>query len=234
VQRLHPSALRGTIYCILFAAATFYIEARIRPQVLYYWNPELFPATLAFFRDIALLPGGLTTYADKFLFQLNALPWLGALSTASLALLSGIFCNCIHSTLTRTRSSLFTIVPLFFVLCTLDQFRIIPQAKLLSTLAFADVFTRLPARNAFLRTLVFFIASCLFLLIVQDLYWLFAALCVLSEIPRPKHRWGGVVYTLLAFVLLRVDHRFLYLVNTKIGDSAARSGILQGRSHSFA
>ena len=216
MKKLHSSALRGALYCILFAAATLYLEARIRPQVLYYWNPELFLKTFAFFRDIALLPGGLTTYADKFLFQLNALPWLGALSTASFAFLAGVFSNRIYSALTNTRSSFFTAVPLFFVLCTLNQFRIIPLTKLLSTLVLADVFIRLPARNAFLRAFVFLIASCFFILAVQDLYWLFAALCILSEILRREDRWVGVLYAVLAFVILWVNHRYLYLVHTKV------------------
>ena len=81
MKKIHPSALKAALYCLLFAAAAMYVEARIRPQVLYYWNPELFLTTFAFFRNTALLPGGMATYADKFLFQLNALPWLGTLST---------------------------------------------------------------------------------------------------------------------------------------------------------
>jgi hypothetical protein len=216
VPKLRSSTLRGALNCILFAAAILYLEARIRPQVLYYWNPELFPKTFAFFSEIALLPGGLTTYADKFLFQLNALPWLGALSTASFAFLAGVFSNRIYSALTNTRSSFFLVLPLFFVLCTLNQFRILPLTKLLSALVLADVFIRLPARNALLRIFFFFIASCFFILTIQDLYWLFVALCILSEILRREDRRVGVWYAVLAFVMLWVDHRYLYLVHTKV------------------
>ena len=181
MKKLRSAVFEGALYCLLFVAAAIYIEVRIRPQVLYYWNPELFLKTFAFFRDIALLPGGLTTYADKFLFQLNALPWLGTLSTVSLALLVGIFANRVYSALTRVRSSSFTVVPLFFVLCTLNQFRIIPLTKLLAAMVVADVFIRLPGKSARLRVLVFGVTSCLFILIVHDLYWLFVALCMIFE-----------------------------------------------------
>ena len=216
VKKLHSLVLKDALFCILFAAAVIYVEARIRPQVLYYWNPELFPTTFAFFRNIALLPGGLTTYADKFLFQLNALPWLGALSTVFLAFLAGVFANRIYSALTGARSSLFTAVPLFFLLCTLNQFRIIPLTKLLSTLLLADIFIRLPVGKALLRALVFLVASCFFILIVEDLYWLFAALCILSEILRHEARWAGILYAALAFLVLSVDHRYLYLSHAKV------------------
>jgi hypothetical protein len=216
VKKIHPSVLKGALYCLLFAAAAMYVEARIRPQVLYYWNPELFLTTFAFFRDTALLPGGTTTYADKFLFQLNALPWLGTLSTVSLALLAGVFANRIYSALTRVRSSLFTVVPLFFVLCTLNQFRIIPLTKLVAALVLADVFIRLPVAKAWLRGGIFLITSCFFLLIVNDLYWLFAALCILSEILHRPTRWAGVLYSLVASALLLIDNRYLYLVHTKV------------------
>ena len=216
VKRNHSFVLQGALYCILFAAAAIYIEARIRPQVLYYWNPELFLTTFGFFREIALLPGGLTTYADKFLFQLNALPWLGALSTVSFALLAGIFSNRIYSTITRARPSLFTAVPLFFFLCTLNQFRVIPLSKLLATLVIADVFIRLPIAKALLRAFVFLVASCFFILIVEDLYWLFAALCILSAILRHEARWAGLLYAALALLVLSVDHRYLYLSHAKV------------------
>ena len=189
VKKTHSSAFEGALYCLLFAAAAVYVEARIRPQVLYYWNPELFLTTFAFFRDIAVLPGGVTTYADKFLFQLNALPWLGALSTVCLALLAGISSNRIYSTLTGRRFSIFIVVPLFFVLCTLNQFRIIPLTKLLSALVLADVLIHLPGRNALLRVGAFFTTSCFFILIVHDLYWLFVALCMIFEILRRDDRW---------------------------------------------
>lgn len=220
MKKLHSSILQGALYCILFAAAVIYVEARIKPQVLYYWNPELFLTTFAFFRDIALLPGGLTTYADKFLFQVNALPWLGALSTVSLAFLAGAFANRIYSALTGARSSLFTVVPLFFLLVTLNQFRVIPLAKLLSTLVLADFFIRLPPSKALVRAFFFLIASCLFILLVQDLYWLFAALCILSEILRHEDRWGGALYATFALLLLSVDHRYLYLSHAKVASPA--------------
>ena len=220
MKKLHSPALKGGLSCILLAAAVIYVEVRIRPQVLYYWNPELFLTSFAFFRDIALLPGGLTTYADKFLFQLNALPWLGALSTVFLASLAGVFANRIYSALTGARSSLFTVVPLFFLLCTLNQFRIIPLTKLLSTLLLADIFIRLPAGKALLRVFVFLLASCFFILIVEDLYWLFAALCILSEILRHETRWAGLLYAALAFLVLFVDHRYLYLTHAKVESPA--------------
>jgi hypothetical protein len=227
VKKLHFHAFEAALYCLLLAAAAVYVEARIGPQVLYYWNPELFLKTSAFFRDIALLPGGITTYADKFLFQLNALPWLGTLSTVSLCLLAGVFANRIHSALTGARSSFFTVVPLFFVLCTLNQFRIIPLTKLLSALVLADVFIHLPERKAFLRVGVFFIASCFFILIVHDLYWLFAALCMIFELLRRGDRWVGALYAVLAFAILSIDHRYLYLQHTRVeSPGAALSGAL--------
>ena len=216
VKKIHPSALKAALYCLLFATAAMYVEARIRPQVLYYWNPELFLTTFAFFRDIALLPGGMATYADKFLLQLNALPWLGTLSTVSLAFLIGVFANRIYSALTRVRSSLFTVVPLFFVLCTLNQFRIIPLTKLLAALVLADIFIRLPVAKAWLRGGIFLITSCFFLLIVHDLYWLFAALCMVSEILHRPTRWAGVLYAVFASALLLIDNRYLYLLHTKV------------------
>jgi len=215
VKKIHFSFERA-LYCLLFAAAAIYVEARIRPQVLYHWNPELFLKTFGFFRDIALLPGGLTTYADRFLFQLNALPWVGALSTVSIAFLTGVFANRIYSALARTRSSFFIVVPLFFVLCTLNQFRIIPLSKLLSALLLADVFIHLPGKKALLRVLVFFLTSCFFILIVHDLYWLFAAICMIFEILRRKDRWVGALYAVLALAILSVDHRYLYLLHTKV------------------
>ena len=216
MKKLNSSTLRAALYCILFAAATLYIEVRIRPQVLYYWNPELFLTTFAFFRDTALLPGGLTTYADKFLFQLNALPWLGASAAVLLALLAGVVSNRIFSTLTNTRASIFTAVPLFVVLCTLNQFRIIPLTKLLSALVVADVFIRLPAWKASFRILLFFFASCFFILTIQDLYCLFVALCILSETLRRDDRRLGVLYAVLAFIILSIDHRYLYLVHPRV------------------
>jgi hypothetical protein len=228
VKKINASAFEGALYCLLFAGAALYLEARIRPQVLYYWNPELFLKTFAFFRDIALLPGGMTTYADKFLFQLNALPWLGTLSMVSLAFLAGVFANRIHSALTGVRSSFFTIVPLFFVLCTLNQFRIIPLTKLLATLVLADVFIHLPGKNVFPRVLVFLITSCFFILIVHDLYWLFAALCMLFEILRREDRWVGALYAVLAFAILLIDHRYLYLLHPKVeSPGTALAGALQ-------
>jgi hypothetical protein len=216
VKKIQFAAFEVALCCLLFAAAAIYVEARIRPQVLYYWNPELFLRTFAFFRDIALLPGGLTTYADKFLFQLNAIPWLGALSTVSLAFLAGVLANRISSALTGVRFSFFTAVPLFFVLCTLNQFRIIPLTKLLCALVVADIFIRLPARNALLRVCAFFITSCFFILIVHDLYWLFAALCILSEVFRREDRWVGASYAVLALSILLVDHRYLYLLQKRV------------------
>jgi len=216
VKRLRSSVVESALYCLLFVAAVFYVEARIRPQVLYQWNPELFLKTFSFFRDIALLPGGVTTYADKFLFQLNALPWLGALSTVFLAFLAGLFANRIYSALAGGRFSLFIVVPLFFVLCTLNQFRIIPQTKLLLALGAADVFIRLPARNAFLRASAFLVTSCFFILIVHDLYWLFAALCMISEILRREDRWVGALYAALATVILLIDQRYLYLLRPRV------------------
>ena len=222
VKKLRFSLFEASLYCLLFAAATVYIEARIKPQVLYHWNPVLFLKTFAFFRDIALLPGGITTYADKFLFQLNALPWLGALSTVSLAFLTGIFASRISSALTGARLSFFTVLPPFFVLCTLNQFRIIPLVKLLSALLVADVFLRLPARNAVLRVGVFLITSCFYLLVAHDLYWLFAALCVISEIPRREHRWHGAFYAILALLILSIDRRyFFYLLHTHLQSPSA-------------
>ncbi len=216
MKKIHSSAVQGALYCLLFAAAAMYVEARIRPQVLYYWNPELFLKTFAFFRDIALLPGGITTYADKFLFQLNALPWLGALSIVFFAFLTGVFTNRVYSALTRAHFSFFIVVPLFFVLCTLNQFRIIPLTKLLAAIALADVFIRLPGRSAFLRVGLFFAASCFFILIVHDLYWLFAALCIASEVLRRDDRWVGALYAVLALAILLVDHRYLYLLRTNV------------------
>ena len=215
VKKIRFSVGRA-LYCLLFAAAAIYVEARIRPQVLYYWNPELFLKTFGFFHDIALLPGGLTTYADRFLFQLNALPWVGTLSTVSIAFLTGVFANRIYSALARTRSSFFIVVPLFFVLCTLNQFRIIPLSKLLSALLLADVFIHLPGKKALLRVLVFFLTSCFFILTIHDLYWLFAALCMIFEILRREDRWVGALYAVLALAILSVDHRYLYLLHTKV------------------
>jgi hypothetical protein len=228
VKRIHPSAFKAALYFLLFAAAALYVEARIRPQALYYWNPDLFLTTFAYFRDIALLPGGIATYADKFLFQLNAFPWLGTFSTVSLAFLTGVFASRIYSALAGVHSSFFTIVPLFFVLCTLNQFRTIPLAELLLTLVVADVFIHLPGRKAFLRVCVFFATSCFFILIVHDLYWLFVALCILSEILRRGDRWVGALYAGLAFAILSIDHRYLYLVHTKVeSPGAALSGAFQ-------
>ena len=225
MKKIHSSVFEGALYCLLFAAAAVYVEARIRPQVLYYWNPELFLKTFGFFHDIALLPGGITTYADKFLFQLNALPWLGALSTVSFACLAGVFANRIYSALTGIRFSFFIVVPLFFVLCTLNQFRIIPLTKLLSALVVANVFIHLQGKNALLRVGVFFITSCFFILIVHDLYWLFAALCIVSEVLRRDDRWAGVLYAVLASAILFIDHRYLYLLHPKVESTSTPFGV---------
>ena len=217
MKKIHFSAFEAIVYCLLFAAAAIYVEARIKPQVLYYWNPELFLKTFAFFRDMALLPGGMTTYADKFLFQLNALPWLGTLAIVIVSFLIGVFSSRIVTAITRVRFSFFIVVPLFLVLCTLNQFRIIPLTKLLSALVIADVFIHLPERKAFLRVWVFFITSCFFILIVQGLYWFFAALCMIFELLHREDRWVGALYAALAFAILSIDHwYFSYLLHTKV------------------
>jgi hypothetical protein len=114
-----------------------------------------------------------------------------------------------------------TVVPLFFVLCTLNQFRIIPLTKLLAALVVADVFIHLPGRNAYLRVCVFFITSCFFILIVHDLYWLFAALCIIAEVFRSDDRWVGASYAVLALAILLVDHRYLYLLHPKVESPGA-------------
>ena len=231
MKRIPSATLERALYWLLFALGAIYLEARIHPQVLYHWNPGLFLRTFAFFRDIALLPGGITTYADKFLFQLNALPWLGTLSTVALAYLTGVFANRIYSALARAPSSAFTVVPLFFVLCTLNQFRIIPLTNVLLALVLADVFIHLPGAKASIRVSVFCAASCFFILIVHDLYWLFVALCILSEVLRRDHRWLGALYAGLAFAILSIDHRYLYLSHTAVqSPSAALADSLQRAS----
>ena len=205
------------VYCLLFAAAAIYIEGRILPQSLYYWNPVLFLKTFDFFRDIAILPGGITTYGDNFLFQLNAVPWLGSLSTVAVSFLIGVFSFRIIAAITRVRLAFFIVVPMFFVLCTLNQFRIIPLTKLLAALAVADVFIRLSGKNAFVRSVLFFLVSCVYMLAVNQLYWLFVALCMTYEMLRREDRWRGTLYAAMAIVILLIDYRyFSYLVNIKV------------------
>jgi hypothetical protein len=217
VKKIHFSAFEAIVYCLLFAAAAIYVEARIKPQVLYYWNPELFLKTFAYFRDIALLPGGITTYADKFLFQLNALHWLGALAIVAVSFLIGVFSFRIVASIARVRFSFFIVVPLLLALCTLNQFRIIPLTKLLASLVFTDVFIRLPVKKPSVRAVLFSVVSCVFMLTVHDLYWLFVALCMMHEILRREDRWIGALYAVLAFVILWIDYRyFSYLLHTKV------------------
>jgi hypothetical protein len=205
------------VYCLLFVAAAIYIEVKIVPQSLYFWNPVLFLKTFDFFREIAMLPGGITTYGDNFLFQLNAIPWLGTLAIVAVSFLIGVFSFRIIAAITRVRLAFFIVVPMFFVLCTLNQFRIIPLTKLLAALAVADVFIRLSGKNAFVRSVLFFLVSCVYMLAVNQLYWLFVALCMTYEMLRREDRWRGTLYAAMAIVILLIDYRyFSYLVNIKV------------------
>jgi hypothetical protein len=164
-----------------------------------------------------MLPGGITTYGDNFLFQLNAIPWLGTLAIVAVSFLIGVFSFRIVAAITRVRLSFFIVVPLFFVLCTLNQFRIIPLTKLLAALAVADVFFRLPVKNTVARAMLFSIVSFVYMLTVYQLYWLFVALCMLYEILRREDKWRGALYATVAMVILLVDFRyFSYLVHTKV------------------
>ena len=152
MKKIHSFAFEAIVYCLLFAAAAIYIEGKIVPQSLYYWNPVLFLKTFDFFREIAILPGGITTYGDNFLFQLTALPWLGTLAIVAVSFLIGVFSFRIVAEITRVRLAFFLVVPLFFVLCTLNQFRVIPLTKLLAALVVADVFFRLPSKSCWAFT----------------------------------------------------------------------------------
>ena len=229
MKKIPSFAFEAIVYCLLFAAAAIYIEGKIVPQSLYYWNPVLFLKTFDFFREIAILPGGITTYGDNFLFQLTALPWLGTLAIVAVSFLIGVFSFRIVAAITRVRPAFFIVVPLFFVLCTLNQFRIIPLTKLLAALAVADVFFRLPAKNAFVRVLLFSVVSCIYMLTVYQFYWLFVALFMMYEILRREDRWRGILYAALAFVILSIDYRyFSYLLHTKVESPiAALAGSFQ-------
>jgi hypothetical protein len=217
VKKILSFSFEAMVYCLLFAAAAVYIEVKVLPQSLYHWNPVLFLKTFDFFREIAMLPGGITTYGDNFLFQLSAIPWLGTLAIVAVSFLIGVFSFRIVAAISHVRLSFFIVVPLFFVLCALNQFRIIPLTKLLAALAVADVFIRLPAKNAFLRTVLFSVVSCVYMLTVYQFYWLFVALCMTNEILRREDKWRGVLYAAMAIVILSIDYRyFSFLVHTKV------------------
>jgi hypothetical protein len=217
MKKIHSFTFEAIVYCLLFAAAAIYIEVKIVPQSLYFWNPVLFLKTFDFFREIAMLPGGITTYGDDFLFQLNAIPWLGTLSFVAVSFLIGVFSFRIIAAITRVRLSFFIVVPLFFVLCTLNQFRIIPLTKLLAALAVVDVFFHLPAKNAVARAVLFSLVSCAYMLAVYQLFWLFVALCMMYEILRREDKWRETLYATVAMVILLIDFRyFSYLVHTKV------------------
>jgi hypothetical protein len=229
MKKIHSFAFEAIVYCLLFAAAAIYIEGKIVPQSLYYWNPVLFLKTFDFFREIAILPGGITTYGDNFLFQLTALPWLGTLAIVAVSFLIGVFSFRIVAEITRVRLAFFLVVPLFFVLCTLNQFRVIPLTKLLAALVVADVFFRLPSKKVFIRVLLFSVISCVYMLTIYQFYWFFVALCMTNEILRREDRWRGALYAAIAMVILLIDYRyFSYLLHTKVeAPLAALAGSIQ-------
>jgi hypothetical protein len=232
VKKIHSVIFEAMVYCFLFAAAAIYIEVKIMPQSLYYWNPELFLKTFEFFRGIAILPGGITTYGDKFLFQLNALPWVGTLATVAASFLIGVFSFRIVAATTRVRPAFLIVVPMFFVLCTLNQFRVIPLTKLLASLAVADIFIRLPAKNAFVRAVLFSVVSCVYMLTVYQFYWVFVALCMMDEMLRREDKWRGTLYAAMAIIILLIDYRyFSYLLHTKVESPfSALTGAIHGGS----
>jgi hypothetical protein len=193
-----------------FLIAIIYVWFRIDPRLLYYDQPEIFLKSFDFFKNFINTPGGISTYFNKFFFQLNYYPFLGSFIIVSLAYLIGFSHFLVIKKQYNNNLLILILLPPFFTLLTLNQYISLPAIKILITLIFINTFILLPVKKLYQRIFFFFIFSIVVFYITKELYGLFVILCTIFEMLRSNKKIIPISYFSIQLLIVFLDYNYLF------------------------
>ena len=187
----------------LFAVFYFYVLLRVRPELFYQQNPDVFLFDSAFLAAFVDQPGGLVEYASAFLSPLFAFGWLGALVVTLLAAFICLATRRFVAAIAGTGGAAVCLIPALLILMVLGQYNhpVSLCVGLCVVLGLASAYVRIGQGHSAVRLTAFVIASALAYYAAAGLYVVFAVLCGIFEWRIRRHRWLGAWCALSAVVV---------------------------------
>jgi hypothetical protein len=187
----------------LFVVFYYYVLLRIRPELFYQQQPQVFLFESYFFFDLVSHPGGIVDYVAAFLSPLFVWDWLGALVVTSLVTFICWATRALPAPGVRFTGKVTYLLPAILILMVLGQY--IHPVRLCVGLGIAMLGANLYARasgcHIAVRIVVFAMASIAVYFAVAGIYVVFACLCGCHEWFAKRQRWFGAVCVLCAAVM---------------------------------
>ena len=184
----------------LWGGFYLYVLLRVRPELFYHQEPNVFLFDSHYFASFWDHPGGLVDYVSSFLSPLLVSGWLGAAIVTLLTLALCLAIRWFLAGLAGDVGRFVHLMPAVFVVMGLGQYNpvIALCIGLCVALAFANVYVRVGVRRPSARLLMFVVVSPLVYYVAAEFYVVFAALCGVSEWLARKQRWLGIICVLSA------------------------------------
>lgn len=187
----------------LFALLNFYIGLRIRPELFYHQQPQVFLFDSRFFHDLVGRPGGVVDYLAALLSPLLVWDWLGALVLAILVTLICLATRGLIVAVAEDGGEFFYLVPAVLILMMLGQYSH-PVGRCVGlgiALLGANVYFRLGGFHVVIRSAAFLVASVAIHYSAAGMYLIFACLCGVYELGV-KRRYGvGALFMVCAVLI---------------------------------
>lgn len=187
----------------LFVAFYCYVLLRIRADLFYQQQPDVFLFDSYFFAAYVGHPGGLVEYASAFLSPLFAFGWLGALIVT---LLAAFICLATHRFLAALAGAggwFLFLIPALLILMMLGRYNhpVSLCVGLCLVLGVTSVYVRIGHVSWAVRLAAFVIVSALAYYAAAGLYVVFALLCGIVEWRVHRRRVLAVGYVVSAAVV---------------------------------
>jgi hypothetical protein len=200
-RRLHLPFVAHVV--ALFAVFYAYVLLRVRPELFYQQQPDVFLFDTYFFAGFVRQPGGLVEYASAFLSPLFAFGWMGSLVVTLLATLICLATRQYVAAITGAGGRFVFLIPALLILMVLGRYShpVTLCVGLCVVLVFANVYVRMGKGHPFVRLAAFLIASVLAYYVAAGMYVIFAFLCGIFEWRVNRNRSLGVFCVLCAGVV---------------------------------
>jgi hypothetical protein len=184
----------------LSAVFYLYVALRIRPELFYHQQADVFLLDSHFFYGMVSHPGGVVDYLSAFLSPWFAWDWLGAFVVTLLVAIICLATRGLVAAFSGSAGEIAYLVPALLLLMVLGQY--IHPVRLCVGLGIAllgaNLYFRLGGYHVTLRLATFLVGSVLVYFAAAGWYSILACLCGCYEWSVKRRRWFGAVCVLSA------------------------------------
>jgi hypothetical protein len=197
---------------VFFVSFYLYMWLVVDSRLIYYGNGVVIDCPVffrgwTFFRETVFRPGGLVVYISGFLSEFLYYSWTGALVVTALAW--GLYITTkalIDKTGARRFIGLGYVSPiLMLILYSRYTHFIVVILALLLALIFTYFYLNFRPAGKLKSIIIFLFMSVVLYTAAAAAYFVFAALCVIYEVLFGRRWWLGLLYLLLAVVIVYVE-----------------------------